>query len=143
MKSMTGKYFLHSNFFVYLFSENEPAKRHRCREILQKAEAKVHFVVSTQVMKEFAAVMIGKFKMAPLVVKNIIDDLSEFEVIITDTYLIKEAIDIHLLHQLSFWDSLIVSAAKNANCSMVLTEDMDDGQVIEGVTIQNPFTFQV
>jgi predicted nucleic acid-binding protein len=138
---MTAKYFLDTNFLVYLFSENEIEKRDQCRNIFKNAGSNIHFVVSTQVLKEFTAAMIGKFKMQPMVAKSIIDDLNEFEVIQTNTFLIKQAIDIHILHQLSFWDSLIICAAKSANCSLVLTEDMNDGQLIEGVKIQHPFTF--
>ena len=144
MKSTTEKYFLDTNFFVYLFckTENELAKRNKCYEILKITEGKVNFVVSTQVLKEFAAVMIGKYKMEPLAVKGIIDDISNFEVIRIDTQHIKDAIDIHILNQLSFWDSLILSAAQSARCSMVLTEDMNDGQVINGIKIQSPFTLE-
>lgn len=72
-----------------VMTDSEKEKRDKCYEILQKYEAKVHFVVSIQALKKFTAVMIGKFKILPLMVKNIIDDISEFEVININTYLIK------------------------------------------------------
>ena len=56
-----------------------------------------------------------------------------------DVNMIREAIDIHILHQISFWDSLIVSGAKHAHCQVLLTEDLQHGAVIAGVRIQNPF----
>ena len=143
MKSMTGRYFLDTNFFVYLFSKDEVKKREICYRVFQEFDQKSHVVISTQVLKEFAAVMIGKIKMDPLKVKNIIDDLSEFEVIDTNIKIIKQAIDIQILNQLSFWDSLVISAAKSANCSVILTEDMNDGQVIDELRIQSPFTLKV
>lgn len=43
-------------------------------------------------------------------------------------------------HQLSFWDALLVASALAANCSVFLSEDMNGGQKIEGLTIVNPFT---
>ena len=46
--------------------------------------------------------------------------------------------DISAFHQLSFWDSLIISTAEAARCETLLTEDMNDGQIIEGVRIVNP-----
>ena len=143
MKSMTGKCFVDTNFFVYLFSKTDYEKREKCYSIFQNAGKNAPFVVSTQVIKEFSSVMMGKFNMPHIELKSIIDDITEFEVVQTDVNLIKKAIDIKVLHQLSFWDGLIISAAKSANCTMVLTEDMNDGQVIEGVKIQNPFTFQM
>lgn len=136
---MTGKYFLDTNFLVYCFSKDEPEKREKCLAMLEQAKGKVNLVISTQVLKEFAAVMIGKFKQPPLEVKAIINDLALFEVIPLDVNLIKEAIDIHLLNQISFWDSLIISAAKSAHCQVLVTEDMQHEAVIAGVRIQNPF----
>ena len=51
----------------------------------------------------------------------------------------QRATDISAFHQLSFWDSLIISTAEAARCETLLTEDMNDGQIIEGVRIVNPF----
>lgn len=139
MKSMTGKYFLDTNFLVYCFSQDEPEKQAKCLEVLEYARSSAKLALSTQVLNEFAAVMLGKFKQAPLDVKAILTDLALFEVVRIDLNMIKEAIDIHLLHQISFWDSLIISGAKHAHCQVLLTEDMQHNAVIAGVRIQNPF----
>ena len=136
---MTGKYFLDTNFLIYCFSRDEPEKQQRCLSLLDEAQGNAAFIISTQVLKEFTAVMVGKFKQPPLEVKAIIDDLALFEVVTIDVPLIKNAIDIHLLHQLSFWDSLILSAAKSAHCHTVLTEDLQHGDELAGVRIQSPF----
>ena len=42
-------------------------------------------------------------------------------------------------YQLSFWDSLIIAAAHAASCRWLLTEDLQNGQSIDGVTVVNPF----
>jgi predicted nucleic acid-binding protein len=49
------------------------------------------------------------------------------------------AIDLHRLHGLSFWDSLILQSAKQSGCRVLLSEDMQHGQVIDGMRIVNPF----
>ena len=136
---MTGKYFLDTNFLVYCFSEDEPEKRQKCLDILARAKDEASFVISTQVLNEFAAVMIKKFNQSPIEVKAIIKDLSLFEVVNMDTELILEAIDIHILHQISYWDSLIISGAKSARCAVILTEDLNHDQEVAGVKVQNPF----
>lgn len=136
---MTGKYFLDTNFLVYCFSEDEPEKRQKCLDILARAKDEASFVISTQVLNEFAAVMIKKFNQSPIEVKAIIRDLSLFEVVNMDTELILEAIDIHILHQISYWDSLIISGAKSARCAVILTEDLNHNQEVAGVKVQNPF----
>jgi predicted nucleic acid-binding protein len=52
--------------------------------------------------------------------------------------LIKEAIDCSLINRLSFWDALIVVTAESAHCEILWTEDLNHGQVIRGVLIENP-----
>ncbi len=141
---MTGKYFLDTNFLVYCFSEDEPEKRDKCLAILQPPGKKPPtFSISTQVVNEFASVLLGKFKMPAAEVKVLVSDLAVFEIVKTDLRLVSEAISIHALHQLSFWDSLIVSAAKAANCDTILTEDMASGATLAGVKILNPFSVQL
>lgn len=136
---MTGKYFLDTNFLVYCFSNNEPEKKQKCLELLEQSNGEAKFVISTQVLNEFTAVMIGKFKQDPLVIKAILEDLALFEVIPIDVNLIKDAIDIHILQRISYWDSLIISAAKSARCHTVITEGLHHNGTIAGIQIKNPF----
>ena len=42
-------------------------------------------------------------------------------------------------HQLSFWDAMIVRSAAELHCGILWSEDLNDGQLIEGVRVQNPF----
>ena len=136
---MTGKFFLDTNFLVYCFSKDEPEKRQRCLSLLQEVKGTASIVLSTQVLKEFAAVMIGKLKQPPLEVKGIIQDLILFEVVDIDADCILEAIDLQMLYSFSFWDSLIVSAAKRAHCHTIWTEDLQHNRIVAGVRIENPF----
>ena len=53
--------------------------------------------------------------------------------------LYSEAIALQRRLRLSFYDSLIVAAALEAGCKRLLTDDMQDGQRIEGLRIENPF----
>jgi predicted nucleic acid-binding protein len=49
------------------------------------------------------------------------------------------ASEIQERHLLSFWDSLIIAAAKQSSATTLLTEDLNHGQIIEGIRIENPF----
>jgi len=49
------------------------------------------------------------------------------------------AIDLHRLHGFSYWDSLILQCARQSGCSVLLSEDMQNGQIVDGVKIVNPF----
>jgi predicted nucleic acid-binding protein len=62
-----------------------------------------------------------------------------FEVATTTPELIAGALDLHVLHGLSFYDALIVQAALASGCQRVLTEDMQNGARFGGVQIVNPF----
>ncbi|MDR1785672.1 MAG: hypothetical protein LBR23_04320 [Spirochaetaceae bacterium] len=48
-------------------------------------------------------------------------------------------LELHKKHQFSFYDGLIVASAMECQCALLFSEDMQDGQVIQGVTITNPF----
>ena len=61
------------------------------------------------------------------------------EVVNNDLELIEQAIDISVISQLSFWDSLIIAAAEKANCEFVFSEDLNAGQTYRGVMVFNPF----
>jgi len=52
--------------------------------------------------------------------------------------MIMDAIDCCIINRISFWDSLIVVAAESANCKKLWTEDLNHGQIIRGVQIENP-----
>ena len=137
------KIFIDTNVLVYTQNNKEKEKQLICRKVLSSLIGRNLLVISTQVMQEYYNVATQKLGIEKLFVKGTIELFDIYETITIQPSVIFQAIDIHILHQLSFWDSLIISAAKSANCSMLLTEDMNDGQIIEGVKIQNPFTLQI
>ncbi len=139
MNYTTGKYFLDTNFILYLFNHQDEKKRDLSRKILEEGKLSAVYSISTQVIKEFVSVMISKFSVDPRKVKAIVRDLEKFEVIQVNSQLILEAIDTHILHQYSLWDSLIIEAAKSANCDVLLSEDMNHNHIISGLKIVNPF----
>lgn len=138
MNFTSGKLFLDTNFLVYCFSKDETEKRERCRSILRLGQDAV-FVVSTQVIKEFTAVMLRKLEADPREVKRAVAVLSRFEVISIDTEMIQRALDVHIIYRYSFWDSLIITAAQSGHCATLLSEDMHDEHQLLGLEIVNPF----
>lgn len=137
---MTGKYFLDTNFLLYCFNRSQPAKREKCLDFLSQFKENSNIVISTQVLKEFTSVMISKLKVDPKVVKQIVKDLMGFEIVQVTTEMILSAIDIHILYNYSFWDSLIISSAIESKCNVLISEDMHHGHKISGLIIENPFS---
>jgi predicted nucleic acid-binding protein len=113
--------------------------RSQARALLKSSQDGQSGVVSTQVFQEFYVVATSKLGVEPLLAKKIIGSLANFETVTVDLPLIKQAIDICVADNISFWDALIVSAAAAAQCKTIWTEDLNHGQLINGVKIENPF----
>ena len=73
------------------------------------------------------------------VARRKVELFANYHLVILDVEDVLAAIDLHRLHQVSFWDALIVRAAKEGGCSVLYSEDLQDGRTIDGVRIVNPF----
>lgn len=135
---MSGKVFFDTNILLYAHDGRDPKKQRRALDLILAHGNNI--VISTQVLQEFFVGATGKLGIPDLETKEIIGAWSRFEVIGIDSKRINEAIDIRILNRISFWDALILSAASSANCTTLLTEDLNDGQIIAGVRVSNPFT---
>ena len=133
-----SKVFIDTNILVYAMDKFHPEKQSYCRDLLNSLNVKLRGVISTQVMQEFYVTATKKLGAKPLVVKDLLNTFERFETVLITPEIIKEAVDCSILNRLSFWDSLIVSAAESANCERLWTEDLNHGQIIRGVCIENP-----
>lgn len=138
---MTHKIFIDTNILVYAMDHHDPAKKEKSRSFLKSIGNENRGVISTQVIQEFYVTVTKKLGVDRLTAKNIIHSFFKFETIVICPELIDRAIDTQILNRLSFWDALIISAAESAHCQKVWTEDLNHGQVIQGMTIENPFLF--
>lgn len=136
---IVSKVFIDTNIFVYTLDNDEREKQKKAREILKRVVEGHQAIVSTQVIQEFYVVASTKLKADRTLVKNIVHNFRNMEIVNNDLELIEQAIDISLVSQLSFWDSLIVAAAEKANCEFLFSEDMSSGGIYRGVTVLNPF----
>jgi predicted nucleic acid-binding protein len=135
---MSGKVFLDSNILLYAQDPASPNKQRRSREIVSELADSGDGVISTQVIQEFFVAATRKLGVPPLAAKAILKTFTVFEIVVAGPALIHEAIDCSVLNTISFWDSLILAAAASAGCNTLYTEDLNHGQVIMGVRIQNP-----
>lgn len=133
-----SKVFLDTNILIYTLDTHDPRKQDRCRSLLRTIQSENNGVISTQIMQEFYVVATKKLSVKPQVVKNILHSFENFEVVQINPPLIQEAIDCSIIHQVSFWDALIIVSAESAKCGKLWSEDLNSGQVIRGVKIENP-----
>jgi len=139
---IVSKVFIDTNLLVYTIDRKDKTKQKISRRIIKKLVDEHMPVLSTQVIQEFYVVATTKMKANPVAVKNIIHNFHNMELVNIDLELIEQAIDISVLSQISFWDSLIIAAAEKANCEYVFSEDLNAGQLYRGIKLLNPFMQQ-
>lgn len=138
--SPPGSYFLDTNILLYAISL-DPAdqfKRARAQQLLDAGGP----ALSLQVLQEFAVQTIRP-KRTPAISPEDARALTllwrRFPVQENTLELLDSAYVIHARTNYSFWDSLIVAAAQALGCRILYTEDLDDGRIIDGMRIVNPF----
>jgi predicted nucleic acid-binding protein len=139
---MQDKVFFDSNIWIYLFlisSKNEDmTKREQVKDLLKDYP---NIVISNQVLNEISNVLLKKYKMDNSRVEKYLRKLLNIvELYLLDDHNTFDALNLLKQYHLSFYDALIVSAAKEASCNLLFSEDMQHGLQIENqLTIINPF----
>lgn len=141
---MSDKIFLDANILVYAYDKDAGEKHSIAVEIVKDLWEKRAGVLSNQVLQEFYV----------SVTKKILKPISKSEAreiirayicwsmsAITPLSIIR-ATEIEEKHRISFWDALVIVAAYESKCKKILTEDLNSGQIIEGILIENPFKAQ-
>ncbi|MCF6262878.1 MAG: PIN domain-containing protein [Xanthomonadales bacterium] len=138
---MNDKVFFDTNILVYAYDKNEPEKGAVAKQVIREHGADGSLVLSTQVMQEFYVTVtkIGKHMLSKEEAADIVNVFAEFPLVQINQAIITRAMKRHQTKVFSFWDSLIVEAALQAGCSTLLSEDLQDGLVIDAMGIRNPF----
>ncbi len=134
--------FIDSNVFVYLFDETDERKRDTAGRIVGSALQTRDASISFQVVQETLNVVTRKLSvpMTAEGAKSFVEEvLAPLWRVSPSLALYNRALDIQARYRYGFYDSLIIAAALDAGCVRLYTEDFQDGQRIEGLTIENPF----
>jgi predicted nucleic acid-binding protein len=126
--------FFDTNVLLYLLSGDQ-AKADRAEALIAAGG-----VISVQVLNEFVSVASRMLAMRLPEIREVLSAVRaacSVEPLSAATHDL--ALDLMEHFHLAFYDALIVAAAALAKCSILYSEDMQDGQKIEGVTIRNPF----
>ena len=133
--------FFDTNVLLYLFDNREPDKKAAAQELIQKEVEADRASLSTQVLQEFYVNATRKlaFPLSPEEAGARVRDFSRLSLVQVDAPLILAAISRSQRMSFSLWDAMIVEAALKAGADRLLTEDLQHGQVIEGMRVENPF----
>lgn len=133
--------FFDTNLLVYLFDSASPEKQGKARDVFSERAQRDEVLLSTQVLQEFYVTVTRKLA-TPLSAdqaERLVRDFAAFPIVSTDAPLVVAAVALSRRHRLSLWDAMIVVAARAGGAAELLTEDLQHGQVLEGLRIVNPF----
>jgi len=134
---MPDRTFIDTNILIYFIS-NEKKKKLRAKEIIFSTQ---EVYISAQVVSEFISVCLSKKLLSIAEITPLINNfMSALRFSSIEESTIKKALQIKQDTNFSYWDCLVIASAIENNCSILYTEDMQDGQIISNsVTIINPF----
>jgi predicted nucleic acid-binding protein len=136
---MSDRSFFDTNVLVYTDDKATPAKQRRALEVVAAHRRAKTGVVSLQVLQEYFVAVTRRLHVDAAVARRKVELIGEFDVFSPELGDVLAAIDLHRLHGISFWDALVVRSAKEAGCSVLLSEDFQHGREVEGIKITNPF----
>jgi predicted nucleic acid-binding protein len=139
---MSGRFFLDTNIFVYTFDSTARAKARKAKQLIQQAADSGEGIVSYQVVQEFFNVAFRRFPQPMNVAEAEQYFITVFRPLLaihSSPALYVGALRITGKYRLSWYDSLITAAALEDKCSVLYSEDLQHGQQIEGLRVENPF----
>jgi predicted nucleic acid-binding protein len=138
---MRDNIFLDTNVLVYAHDLDAGDKHDVAAKIIYQLWESKNGVLSTQVLQEFYVTLTKKMprSLNRVATRKILKEYFSWQVVINDLQIVFQASEIEEAYNISFWDALIVSAAYSKNVATIFTEDLNHGQYIEGIFIQNPF----
>ena len=133
--------FVDTNVLAYAYDRSEAAKQPVARALLEALWRDRAGVLSTQVLQELYVVATRKFDppMPRAAAREIVVVYASWPVVQVDVPLVLAASELEERHTLSFWDALVVEAARRAGATRLVTEDLQAGRRIGGVAVENPF----
>jgi predicted nucleic acid-binding protein len=137
-----ARFFVDTNLFVYFRDSTEAKKQVLAADWVHYLVENRNGRISTQVLNEFYVTVTQKLKpgMTGAEAWEDVTALMVWNPIPIDTEVLHRAREVQTRYQFSWWDSLVVASAINAQCDFLLTEDLSEGQTLDGVKVINPFS---
>lgn len=133
--------FVDTNILVYAYDRTAGIKFDRARALMESLWDRAEGVLSTQVLQEFYVAVTSKIPqpLGTRKAREIVSDLGTWTVAVLEVSDILKASELGERYRMSFWDSLILAAARKKEAKTLWSEDFSHGQDYDGVTVRNPF----
>jgi predicted nucleic acid-binding protein len=133
------RFSIDTNVLVYAATPQSGRKHHAAIDVVERA-TNLDCVVTLQALGELFRILTAKLKVPAANATVVVQKLrSAMPVVAADESCLIDAMDAVAGHNLSFWDAMMWATAKRAGCRLLLSEDGDDGRMLGGVTLVNPF----
>ena len=136
---MATRHFIDTNVLVYAEAKDYPLKQKAAFTLLKQLYEETSGVLSTQVLQEYCNVALKKLRLTPQYIRSQLDFYEQFEVIQVTPAIIRTGMDLHQTRSIVFYDAIVIASASTAGCSVLFSEDMNAGEIMNGVRIVNPF----
>jgi predicted nucleic acid-binding protein len=139
---MSDRFFLDTNIFIYELSRHVPSKQAVASRLVQSALESGKGVISFQVVQEFFSVAFRRFTpaMSPAEAEQVLAVTFRPLLAVHSSYsLYGRALELTRRHSVSWFDSLIVTAAIESDCGILYSEDFQHGQKFDSLMVRNPF----
>ena len=131
--------FFDTNVLIYSDDSSLPEKQEQAIELIKAHQSADTLVISVQVLQEYFWTVTRKLRVPAERAQQKVESLAQNRVVRLAEYDVIHAIELHRLSLVSFWDALIVHAARVAGAEILYSEDMQHGSTLAGVRILNPF----
>lgn len=136
----TSRCFIDTNILVYADSPDAPTKQRQALKLLRQLGEARSGVISTQVLNEYCNVALSKLRLPHNTLRaRLTFWQKQFEVCLVTPEIVTQAVDLHQLRSIGYYDALIVASAQVANCTVLYSEDMNAGEMVGGVRVATPF----
>ena len=139
---MSDRFFIDTNVFAYSFDNDSKRKQKISNDIIFRSLSSNDGIISYQVVQEFLNISTRKFKV-PIKAQDSKKYLDKILFPLCEIFptkdLFKIGLDIQSTTNYSFYDSMIIASAIIGKCKKLLTEDLNNGHKLGGVTIVDPF----
>jgi predicted nucleic acid-binding protein len=131
--------FFDTNVLIYADDPSAPDKQKQADSLFIEHLKRGMAVLSLQVLQEYYAAVTRKLGVAPSVAQRRVEILSAANIVRFDVPDVIAAIELHRLVQISFWDAMIIHAARSGGAAVLYSEDFQHGTVMSGVRVLDPF----
>ena len=138
---MSAKVFVDTKILVYAHDGAAGAKHLTAKSLISELWLSRNGAISTQVLQEFYVTVRNKVLNVESAgqAKRWLSHYLNWRIVVNDGTSVLRAVEIEQRYQLSFWDAMIVQAAKESGATILYSEDLNHSQVVAGVRVQNPF----